>query len=65
MTSPNLESISLSLREYPHLEYDFSRFRINLPIFERISPFGISEFPYASLYLDNQISLSNIKGFLL
>ena len=47
---------------------DISLFRRDLPIFEQISLFGISEFPYISYtspYLEFQISLFKIKKFLL
>ena len=47
---------------------DISLFRRNLPIFEQISLFGISEFTYISYtspYLEFQISLFKINKYLL
>ena len=47
---------------------DISLFRRDLPIFEQISLFGISKFPYityTSPYFKFQISLFEIKNFLL
>ena len=47
---------------------DISLFRRDLPIFEQISLFGISKFPYityTSPYFKFKISLFEIKNFLL
>ena len=50
------------------LACDISLFRMDLPIFEQISLFGISKFPYityTSPYFKFLISLFEIKNFLL
>ena len=65
-------SFMLKLTDCPNMTVDhtcdISLFRRDLPIFEQISLFEISKFPYISYtspYFKFQISLFEIKNFLL